>query len=207
MGAAARPGDTSSITRSGAEGPGAKCPGSSRCDPETRESALPPARGTEGVPVGVSRCVSRVRVRAGPQPRLGDPETGSGAPLPSAPAGAPGSHKRLGRWPPGRVCCLERPHGRNPSQAAAPRLAARASSPHTLTGAHGRPSTCRGARGLVWPWQTGHAPRQPGAGEAAWPGAASRGQAVKATGEGKRRRWRFTLGEPFNPSERLLPHL
>lgn len=81
-----------------------------------------------------------------------------------------------------------------------------------LMGTHGMPSTKRvlqrhgGGDGLLWLWQMGHAPKQP----RAMGGDLARHhwevQAVKATGEGKQRRWHFTLGEPFNP-ERPLPHL
>lgn len=57
---------------------------------------------------------------------------------------------------------------------------------------------------LIWLWQTGHAPKQP---RAMGSGLARRHpevQAVKATGRGKRRGWRFTLGEPLNPDARFL---
>lgn len=66
---------------------------------------------------------------------------------------------------------------------------------HQHLTAHGMPSACRtGPEGLIWPWQTGHAPKQPGT---VWGGPARRRpevQAVKATGEGEAAEVAFYLG-------------
>lgn len=121
---------------------------------------------------------------------------------------APGSQEHPASGLPGvhSVHATKASHqGRHPSQAPAPRPAG-ASQPPT----HTHTSRRRG--------QAKHAPGGPRAHGAAadrtcskaagrWagrPASTAQGQAVEAAGQGERR---FTLGEPFNPSECLPPHL
>ena len=103
------------------------------------------------------------------------PETSSG--FPSLPAvrqagQPPGARSTRPMASPGSTACTPpRPatKGATPAKPLPPGRQARASHPHTHTHTHhsaeGRPSTHRGAPGLTGPRQTGHAPRQQGAGQ------------------------------------------
>lgn len=149
---------------------------------------------TGRVPKPGLKCVPKT-IAAG-SPHLSSGRQGS----PSEPQ-APGGRASQGS------CCLERHQGRCPSQAATPRLpGARAGYPQTLNG-HPQDAkhTPQRPRGLLWPWQTGHAPKTAGRCGAAWPGAA-RDCRQRRPGGGEATEGRYLRGA-INPSERLLPHL
>lgn len=118
---------------------------------------------------------------AAPGPRGHVPELGHGVPETTQPAPASQLRQRpraMSHEPcaPGQTASY-RPavyshQGRCPRRAPDPRLpGARVGSPPTPDGHPEMPSTCAGAQGLVWPWQTGHAPTPAGRAVAAGPGA------------------------------------
>lgn len=167
----------------------------------SRQSARPCWVGTVG---RECRAPGQPGCRATPRPAQGSP------PFPlSGRRDSPREPGAPGQWPP-RGPQRARHQGQPPRAPPQPSPCPQAGRREPATYTHTHTSRRRG--------QAKHAPGGPRAHGAAadrtcskaagrWagrPASTGQGQAVEAAGQGERR---FTLGEPFNPSECLPPHL
>lgn len=135
----------------------------------SRQSARPCWVGTVG---RECRAPGQPGCRATPRPAQGSP------PFPlSGRRDSPREPGAPGQWPPRgpqRARHQGQPPRAPPQPSPCPQAGRRepATYTHTRHGAEGRPSTHRGAPGLTGPRQTGHAPRQQGAGQDGLPAPA-----------------------------------